>query len=71
MQFARNTACRKCGEPRPRDVGGRSDDWGWGQEPHGIPRESRYDGGYDLDAYLASLSDDMAEIESARLFPEY
>ena len=38
----------------------------------GIPSEFEcYDGGFDLDAYLDSLSGDMAEIERARLCPEY
>ena len=40
--------------------------------PTGIPSEFEcYDGSYDVDAYLDSLSGDWAEIERARLCPEY
>ena len=40
--------------------------------PTGTPSEfGYYDGSYDVDAYLDSLSGDWAEIERARLCPEY
>ncbi len=74
MQFARNMECRRYGEPCSRDGGGHPALW----DPRWTPAQSQassefelYGGGYDLDAYLDGLSGDMAEVERARLCPEY
>ena len=56
--------CRRCGTPRPWDDGGSS---AVRDREFYEFSEAYYD---DLELYFAGLSDDMAEIERARLLPD-